>query len=203
MINFIEFCDLFESVELQPQQKASELELSQVIQLVYQSCKSVFDPTSNVRIETTERTTGSKQKGATIAILTKTRDIDLTLKPYDLERKIFEMEIEFSWNYKSKPTNPSLKDHPDVFSISKQLESETIPILKSFKKLLLIIRNHPIIIIFTPVQDRPLDPKTGNPREMKQGGPNRRDDFYSKILKSCGYTSNGDSTTWIPPVLNF
>lgn len=197
MMNFRDFHDLLEVVSwLRPKTEnpaANMLDVASASQVILKAAQTTFGllPNADVKLMNNDvfHTPGGS---ATIEVRTQRREINLNLNQprsgFGKTRPVV-MEIEFSWLYKQAPAVTSPKDDSEIYPVSQQLDSETMPALKAFKQFLLLTRQHPIVITFTAVADRPGNVPSQN---------NRRENLYSKILQSCGY-KEVQAGVWLPP----
>lgn len=207
-MNFRDFYDLLETATLAPPETA-ELDITQAIQIIGNASRMAFGVVPNAQVISKVTNDGSAPTfylhgSGVVNIKTRSRNIEFyvrqklasyVLHDQPADRDLIEMEVEFSWTWQAKPMpgTTSPKDHPNSFPVQKEMNPETMPILKAFKQLLLTIRKYPIVIVFVAITADPINPDMG-------GDPNRRGNLYSKILQACGYTQY-DSGVWVPPGL--
>lgn len=210
MITFRDFYELLETATL-AEPKTAELNITQAVQLIGNASRLAFAGIPNTQIISKVINDGSVVNGTSfylhgsgiVSVKTKSRTIEMYVRQkvakYVLHdspknQDLIELEIEFSWTSQSKAmVVPSPKDHPNSFPVSKEMDPETMPILKGFKQLLLSIRQYPIVIVFAAITANPADKNVAV-------DPNRRGNLYAKILQACGYTQY-DEGVWISPGL--
>lgn len=207
MMNFKDFCWLFESVAMEAPPSTGELNIIQAIKIVENACKATFGMIPGTQVTSRIINDGSIHNGSShylhgsglVSIKTQTRNIALyvrqktanyVLSHLSSDHDLIEVEVEFSWNY-NQQIAASPKDHATSFSISRELNSETMPALKAFKQLFLNLRKYPMVISFVAISGNPSDPSA-------TVDPNRRGNLYSKVLQASGYTQYEDGI-WTPP----